>query len=284
MSTPGGHNPHEHRPNPPHLEDKHEEGWLVSYADMMTLLFGFFVILFSMSNMDKKKYEQLSESLAKEFKEQKAVPPPPPPPSAQLNKILKEQLLKSGLNLKEVEIKEDKDGLSISMRGSAFFESGQTSLLPEGSAFVHEVGKALIASHLPFEARVEGHTDDAPIASPSFPTNWELSAARAAGVVRKMAEIGLPSRNLVAMGYGDSRPLVANRMPDGTPIAENMSKNRRVVVYIAFPEQRLPASKPVAPPEAANTPAAPANPAAPAAEPAHAEPVAPTQAAPESVH
>ena len=277
---PGDHNQHE-RPNPHHQEERHEEGWLVSYADMMTLLFGFFVILFSMSNMDKKKYEQLSESLAKEFKETPVVPAPPPP-SAQLNKILKEQLLKSGLNLKEVEIKEDRDGLSISMRGSAFFESGQTTLLPEGAAFISEVGQALISSHLPFEARVEGHTDDAPIASPNFPTNWELSAARAAGVVRKMAEIGLPSKNLVAMGYGDSRPLVANRLPDGTPLAENMSKNRRVVVYIAFPDQRIPASAPATAPEASNAPATPAAPVNPPGA-AHAEPV-PAQAAPESLH
>lgn len=259
-------------------EEHNEEGWLVSYADMMTLLFGFFVILFSMSNMDKKKYEQMSESLAKEFKEaQQPKAEPAAPPSAQLNKALKERLLNSGLNTRDVEIKEDKDGLTISMRGNTFFGSGQTKLMPQGAAFIDQLGRSLISSNLPFEARVEGHTDDAPIVSDYFPTNWELSAARAAGVVRRMADIGLPSRNLVAMGYGASRPLVPNRKLDGTPIGDNMAKNRRVVVYIAFPENGggQPAASGVVAPAPAAQATAEATPVAyPVAQPVAVAPAA----------
>ncbi|RZA08844.1 MAG: hypothetical protein EOP11_03595 [Proteobacteria bacterium] len=280
------HNDHDERRGPHRAggggHDEHnEEGWLVSYADLMTLLMGLFVILFSMSNMDKKKYEQMTESMAKEFKEAQQPKVEAPPPSAQLNTMLKERLLNSGMNARDVEIVEDKEGLTISMRGNTFFGSGQTKLMPQGAAFIDQLGRSLLSANLRFEARVEGHTDDAPIVSDNFPTNWELSAARAAGVVRRMADIGLPAVNLVASGYGASRPLVPNRKMDGTPISENMSKNRRVVVYIAFPENRAPAAATA--PEAA-APAAPAPAAGVAPAPAEGAPVAaPAAHAPASV-
>jgi chemotaxis protein MotB len=83
-----------------------------------------------------------------------------------------------------------------------------------------------------FEIRVEGHTDDVPIATAQFPSNWELSAARAIQVVKLFREIGISEKRLEAIGYADTRPIAPNRGPAGEALPENMSLNRRVMVRI----------------------------------------------------
>ena len=234
----------------PH-DDAHvaEEGWLISYADMMTLLFGFFVILFSMSNMDKKKYEQMSESLSQQFETKAAVAtpvaPPPPPASSQLSKMVKEQLLKSGLDTHDVEIIDDGKSLTIGLRGKASFDSGKSILLPQGHELITNVGNFLKASKFKYEVRIEGHTDDAPIISQIMPTNWELSAARAAGVAHAMEDLAIAPDRLMAVGYGSSRPLMPNRNEYGVAIPDNMAKNRRVMIIVTFPDEKAQASPPL---------------------------------------
>jgi chemotaxis protein MotB len=262
-------------------EEHNEEGWLVSYADLMTLLMGLFVILFSMSNMDKKKYEQMTEELSKQFQETAAKEPPPPPPPAPSTNLaaqLKDTLIHAGLDTKQVDIQSDENGVTISLRGSSFFESGSVTLAPAGAGFVEQVGRSLLAQHLPFEARIEGHTDDTPMNSAVFPSNWELSSARASGVVRKLADIGVSPAHLVAVGYGSSRPLVANRTVNNEPLYENMAQNRRVVVYIALDDKKLSTGAPPAQPQAARPQAAPQAMAPATAVPAAAAPAAPAPA------
>jgi chemotaxis protein MotB len=183
-----------------------------------------------MSSVDQKKYDELQKTAAKQFKSKTEYHSP----AEDVAKDITDRLIKSGLKMEDVELKQTLDGIQISMRGTTFFESGKTNLLPKGAKFIDEVGQSIIQASLPYEVRVEGHTDDVPISGPVFSSNWDLSSARASGVVQQLEFKGIASNRLVAMGYGDSRPLVPNRSPEGVPILENRAKNRRVVISISF--------------------------------------------------
>lgn len=227
-TNPSHHNSHSHDLEEEHHEDEHpSEGWLVSYADLMTLLFGLFVILFSISSVDKNKYEKLRKAVNEQFSDQKYESP-----TDSVAKNLAQELKKNGLNLKDVEIQQTLESVQISMRGSTFFESGKTELLAEGGSFVDRVSDSIIQSGNGYIVNVDGYTDDAPISTKFFSSNWDLSAARAAKVVARLEEKGIPTDQLIATGHGASHPLVPNRTETGKPIFENMAKNRRVVIRI----------------------------------------------------
>src|SRR6185312_2766361 len=83
-----------------------------------------------------------------------------------------------------------------------------------------------------YHITIEGHTDDTPISTPQFQSNWELSAARAAAVVRFLLDLGIPAGKLTAAGYADTVPIAPNRNPDGAVIADNQARNRRVVIRL----------------------------------------------------
>ncbi|HTW71533.1 MAG TPA: OmpA family protein [Acetobacteraceae bacterium] len=116
---------------------------------------------------------------------------------------------------------------------TAFFASGSATLSPAGATILRKLLATLLSPRFAaYRITVEGHTDDAPIGNPLFPSNWELSSARAAAVVRFLVEQGIPAHRLRAAGYADTRPLVPNRDAAGNPIPENQAKNRRVVVQL----------------------------------------------------
>ena len=116
---------------------------------------------------------------------------------------------------------------------TAFFGSGSAALSDAGATILTKLLGTLLAPRFAgYRITVEGHTDDAPISSTLFPSNWELSSARAASVVRFLVEHGIPARRLRAAGYADTRPLAPNRDAAGRPIPENQAKNRRVAVVL----------------------------------------------------
>jgi chemotaxis protein MotB len=126
------------------------------------------------------------------------------------------------------------DRITIFEFGSAaFFASGSATLSDSGLAILGVLlGRLQSSEFAGYRITVEGHTDDEPISSPQFPSNWELSAARAAAVVRCFVEHGIPAQRLRAAGYADIRPLAPNRDAAGDPIPENQAKNRRVVIEL----------------------------------------------------
>lgn len=262
-----------------HEEHENLERWLVSYADFITLLFAFFVVMYSISQINEGKYRVLSDSLINAFKNAPTSTTPISPamrldasgkgqagsPQAVALKqtvfvrkndpvleakrkqqtekmkgiakdILKvmEALMKDG----QVKVSQSAHGIAIEINASLLFASGQASLEEKSIKALRAVGKVL--AEVPNDIQVEGFTDTTPINTLAYPTNWELSSARASSVVRLFAESGVQPERLVAVGYGEFRPI------DSNSTAEGRARNRRVTVMILSDQQDKITDIPVA--------------------------------------
>lgn len=241
-------------------EEPHEnhERWLVSYADFITLLFAFFVVMYSISSVSEGKYRVLSDSLINAFRN---VPPntkstsiAPPLNGAdtprgvmarkaaaraeEQRREARERVERMVANLTQalgplikdgkVTVTDTGKGISIDINASVLFGSGDAQLGSEASAILKNVADVLRTIDYPIV--VAGHSDDLPISSSQFPSNWELSSMRAGSVVRLFIESGIEPRRLTATGYADQRPLAPNDS------AENRAKNRRVTLTIESPQ------------------------------------------------
>jgi len=250
-------------------EDEHEnhERWLVSYADFITLLFAFFVVMYSLSSINEGKYRVLSDSLVSAFRSvdinesgSQIVLPPTlittalPSPAvvnraprddatevrrqAQVQRMhnmadsirrVLEPLTRSG----QVSVSEGAHGISIEINASVLFTAGESALGPSAAAPLRAIAQVLSGADFP--VMIEGHTDDIPINTFRFPSNWELSSARASSVVRLFVDAGVAADRLAAAGYSDQRPIADNASEDGR------ARNRRVTILIesmfAEPEQ-----------------------------------------------
>lgn len=231
--------------------------WLVNYADLMTELVCFFVILYALSAALNKNVQSAA---------------------AQVQEMMKEGKMKG-------DVKVDKEGLKISIEeqgAMSFFGSGAAEPTPEMDSKLALLVPNLRKLTTDHELLVEGHTDDQPIHNMYFDSNWELSTARATSVARLLIEkYGIPKGHIGAVGYGDTRPVGPNDTP------EHRAKNRRVVFFIkssSIPKEQLAKEAAAAPKDAVPAPgaAAPAPaPAAPAVAPAVA-PAPPPAAAPQT--
>lgn len=206
-------------------EEEGEGNWLVAYADMMTLLFGFFVILSAFSSPNAEKVEQLkkgtSESLGGKYVK----------PYQDLSSGLAKKLEAIDLD-KEVAITETEQGVTLTSRGALFFDSGSAELKPIAQSLMTNVAEVLVEKAQGFRLVVEGHTDNSPIASRLYPSNWELSSARAATVVRLLEKKGISSSDLRPIGLADTESIAPNTDSRGMPIVANQAKNRRIVIKI----------------------------------------------------
>lgn len=253
---------HDHEEDHPQVHD--ESNWLVSYADMMTLLFGFFVLMYSMSRVDTDQFAVVSRDVAKFFggkvKEDKGIVVAVKDVKDMMQTFMKDMEGKGAVSKDEgeslagnpreadgsedelpqvppdrtVEVEQKVNTLTLKFRGSILFGSGSAELKPDFARVLADLGAKLKATGRVQEIRVEGHTDDNPIRSSVFPTNWELSSSRAARIVRQFEKTGIESKGLIAEGLGSSRPEFPNRNEGGQPIRENQAKNRRVVVVVKF--------------------------------------------------
>lgn len=216
------------------------ERWLVSYADFITLLFAFFVVLYASAQIDKKKVGRLTESIHNAFQQMGAFPPRSTAAVRQLNaprastirkdelSLMQEQLrlaLAQELARDEVSIYRDKDGLVVSLREVGFFDSGSSDIRPQAKAAFGRVAEILQRHSR--RLRIEGHTDNLPIHNRRFASNWELSTARSTEVVRLLVEqYGYPPDSLSASGYGEFHPVADNSTGDGR------QANRRVDLVV----------------------------------------------------
>lgn len=230
---------------------EHHERWLISYADLITLLFAFFVVMYAISIVNEGKYKVLSEALGDAFGGRVAATQAAPGVAPSVEPVLplshiinrkridaarREQerlgvmardlsatllpLVKSG----QVRVTQNARGISVEINASVLFEQGQAVLDPEAREVLGAVAGLLKDDRHRIE--VEGHTDDVPIASAIHPSNWELSSARAASVVRLFIDNGLPAARLAAIGLADTRPVAPNTDAAG------QARNRRVAVTI----------------------------------------------------
>jgi chemotaxis protein MotB len=206
-----------------------ETNWLVSYADMMTLLCGFFIMLFSMAHLDEKQYEKVKESVAAEFGGKYKNP------NEDTAKFVTQVIDEMGLQ-KDAVVRTESSGVAVTFQSTLFFDTLSSEVKKEGALILDKL-IAGVADHESKEKKkyrvvVEGHTDSRPITSGPFPSNWELSAARASRVVRMFLERGFSPDHLTAIGYADTYPVTDARLADGTYDDQALARNRRVVVRI----------------------------------------------------
>jgi chemotaxis protein MotB len=218
---------------------------MVSYADFMTLLFAFFVVLYSSSQVDKAKMKKLSTAITAGFQQlgvgsnganlivpgtAPALMPRPAAPSETVEAIRRklEKDLSEELKFHTISMRETPEGLVLSLRELGFFESGSATLRANSKDTFDRIGTVLasVTSNL----RVEGHTDNVPIHTPQFGSNWELSTARATEIIRiLLLREGVGSERLSAAGYAEYHPVADNSSEDGRRL------NRRVDIVIIAP-------------------------------------------------
>lgn len=211
-------------------EDEDTEAWLMTYADMVTLLLCFFIILFAISTPNGDMIKKVAESLRKEgfYLDVGVINDP----YEDLRKDLSLALGASGYD-QFVAISEQDDAVSMELASSSFFERGSAKFNKQGVTVLDVISQQLMPfANRDFAVEVEGYTDDTPIATAQYPSNWELSAARATNVVRYFVAKGFPANKLRASGMGDAYPKAPNRDATGNPIPVNQELNRRVVVKI----------------------------------------------------
>lgn len=253
-------------------EHVNHERWLVSYADFITLLFAFFVVMYSISSVNEGKYRVLSSTLENAFTEAKRsdepiqigeiskgsgdtskqgssgqdinllelVPvetytlPPVDEEIIQTIEEISEQLNESLSELIEsddVIIKYGDDWLELEIKSKVLFESGESRLEESAEPIMGDIANILNSYSNPIQ--VEGFTDNYPINTPKFPSNWELSAARAASVVHLLDVYGVDSSRMSAIGYGEFKPIADNSTKDGR------QKNRRVILVVHGSNENL---------------------------------------------
>ena len=226
--------------------------WLLTYADMITLLLALFIILFAISNISAVKFNRLAHVISGGFNSTSSVNEPPNGGAvgsehgrtdeanmANAKAQLDAYIARHGLQSK-VQTHIEKQGLVITLLSDkAYYDSGSAELRPETTRVLDAVAGQLRV--LPNEVRVEGSTDNVPIATAEYPTNWELSAARATGVTRYLVEHDkiAPTR-LALAGYGEFRP----KFPNDTDA--HRQQNRRVDIVI-LNGARTPTPNPEAP-------------------------------------
>ncbi len=212
--------------------------WMTTYGDLMSLLLTFFVLIVSFSSVQMVEFQKALGSLkgalgVLPFNESPINPVEMKMPMLNgfeqremLNKIVEMRKFIDKENLaKEIDFKISKNGIAIRMKEKLLFDLGKADIKPSASPILKKIGA--LAKGWPNNIRVEGHTDNLPIHTLQFPSNWELSAIRAINVVHFLQDqCQVSPTKIYSIGYGENRPLVPNDSPD------NRSKNRRVEIYL----------------------------------------------------
>ena len=233
-------------PEPAHAEN--HERWIVSYADMLTLLFALFVVLYAISDTNPEKLTVVRTSLDKAFEVGVLTSTDGASPvfegggglapsfeELKLNslKLVADDLstfaAETGI-IGKVQVRSSADGVTISLADDLLFGSASADLRPGSQDVLQRLAELL--NGLPNEIRVEGHTDNVPVNSGDYDTNWELSSARAMTVLRYLVdEGGVDAQRMSAVAYADTRPIGDNSTPEGRAL------NRRADIVIVYPTQ-----------------------------------------------
>ena len=227
------------------------ERWLVSYADFITLLFALFVTLYAISQVDAKKMTTLAQSMQTAFytrafdagsrklslsdgitpgvEQQKLIEPASPViradlPLQKVQAIVQQRLVKEN-SLDRVRLTQDRRGLVISLSEAGFFDSGAATMKDSSLRVLDAIAESVLP--VPNQIRIEGHTDNTPIHTGQFPSNWELSTARATQVILYLtSRFPVQASRLSAAGYGEHRPVARNATAEGRAL------NRRVDLVV----------------------------------------------------
>ncbi|GLC30750.1 flagellar motor protein MotB [Clostridium omnivorum] len=233
-------------------EEGHDnnERWLLTYSDLITLLMIFFIVMYSMSNLDKQKYQQIASGLNKAMgsgggkniigvdkgvavdqdwqpTNTEVVQAEEKSKLEEVKKQVDQYLQQNGLS-QSVDTKVEERGLVLSFKDSLFFDSGQADIKTDEVKKLVDIGKILNMKAVSDNyIRVEGHTDNVPISTYQYKSNWDLSVIRASNVAQLLiAQSGIVPQRVSALGYGEFRPIADNNTVDGK------ARNRRVDIII----------------------------------------------------
>ncbi len=225
-----------------------KDRWMVSYADFITLLFAFFVVMYAVSAFQNEgKYRVLSESIVQalakpdqptakpaaqkfvvkpEIAAKRALEAAPPTEDLRIKSMADSirTALEPWINMGLININQSPIRLEIEINASVLYDSGKASLAPAAAPILEVIAEIL--RNFPNAIHIEGFTDNRPISNETYPSNWELSTARAAAVVRMFRQQGISPERMAAIGYGEHRPIANNLTAAGR------NKNRRVVVVV----------------------------------------------------
>lgn len=215
-------------------KDNHDR-WMISYSDFVTLLFAFFVVMYATSSVNEGKYKTFGYSLSNAFLNKPEPPKSAEPPESK--SILQQRQKKMQgiaqdiytamsplVKMGKVKVMQSNLGVTVEINASLLFKSGQASLEPDSVKALQAVAGVLKDDN--HAIRVMGYTDNTPIGTPSFPSNWELSSARASSVVRLFAENGIDPSRMVVEGYAENQPVASNDTSEGK------ARNRRVTIMV----------------------------------------------------
>jgi chemotaxis protein MotB len=205
-----------------------EEDWMVTYADAITLLLCFFVLLLSIMEPKKEKFETMRSAFA-EAVDGKAEQPFTDLTS-DIQSMIQEKMMEDSMSVEQTE-----RGMIIELSSGAFYATGSAEFKDDAIPMLMDlVDMIKDFNYDEYRIDVEGHTDDVPMSGKdrAFPTNWELSSGRASRVVRFFIEEGLEEQRMKVLSYADTKPKVPNLDEEGNPIPENRELNRRIAIVI----------------------------------------------------
>ncbi len=199
-------------------DSSHDELWLISYADLLTLLIGFFVVLLAASPMKLARLEKLASAISGE---QTA---PLEDLKEKVDQFIQQEKLQD-----QVSTKEDMEGLAIEFKDALLFDSGKADIRVPGQSAIGSVAKMVKELH-GRAVVIEGYTDELPISTKEFHSNWELSSQRAINVLSALEQAGVARERMSVRGYADTRK-IAPKTPNAT-LDELRAANRRVVIRV----------------------------------------------------
>ncbi|MGE0174815.1 MAG: OmpA family protein [Oligoflexales bacterium] len=207
---------------------KKDEGlWMTSFCDLSFINIAFFALMLSMSTVNTKKFEEVSDGITVSEKAK-----------AKNEMNLEKIQAKVAAEIKDknlsdvVEIIPDEAGVSIEFKEKVLFPSGSAKLAPKSSEMTSTVLKFLASSSAKYNITVEGHTDDIPISGGEFKSNWELSAARAITVLNQLDALGADKNRTKVAAYADTKPRVTVNGLSGESLSKARASNRRVVIRL----------------------------------------------------
>jgi len=199
-------------------ESAQDELWLISYADMLTLLVGFFVLIIASVPMKRANFERIAAALSGTGQA----------PLEDLRDKVDALIARTPELKDKVRTRDDAEGLGIEFRDALLFDSGSPKLREEAQPAIAEIARLL--RELPGRpVIIEGHTDEVPINTASFHSNWELSSQRAINVLQSLQSSGVPRERMSARAYADTRPLVTAAEQD---LEKRRASNRRVLIRV----------------------------------------------------
>jgi len=228
------------------ITQRKPDGWIMTYADMMSLLLTFFILIVSFSSLQQSKFKQAAQSLQEAFgileHHESAIEFQNPvyPDLSNENvddevyyemREIEQAILDNGLD-QEVQVQVQDNGVLFRIQSPFLFASGQADLKDESRSILQEL--TVLFRKFPYQIRIEGHTDSLPISSTRYPSNWELSAARAVTVARYFQGLKLPPERIAATGFGEYHPIADNATAGGR------ERNRRVEIFLQLDKRDLP--------------------------------------------